>query len=410
MLYYSINTPHIKVSLHEAVRRGVDPDGGIYMPERIPYIPKAFFNNIGDISLPDIGYVVANMLFGSDIDSPTLHEVLTGAIDFDTPLVEIEPSIYALELFNGPSHSYKDVSARFMAHLLRHIHQKDDQTINVLVATTGDAGEAIARAFYGMEGIRVIVLFPRKEIGMAQYKAITSLGGNILPVEVNGSFVECHRMVKDAFADKELSEKLSLMAANSFNIARLLAQTFYFFYAYARLRNRPDFKQDSRLVISVPAGNLGSLTAGVIAKKMGLPVDRFVIARPEGDYFLDTYLATGQADISDPTIPPNFIRLLELFHNDHRALAREVEIIEFPQSEINEKIASSPYPLEPNAAAALMALNRVIKPGETGIFFATTHPDKCKSDTDARDRSRHSHLITLPGNTHSLKKLLLSLD
>ncbi|MDE6304400.1 MAG: threonine synthase [Paramuribaculum sp.] len=410
MLYYSINTPHIKVSLHEAVRRGVDPDGGIYMPERIPYIPKAFFNNIGDISLPDIGYVVANMLFGSDIDSPTIHEVLTGAINFDTPLVEIKPRIYALELFNGPSHSYKDFSARFMAQLLHHIHHKDDKTVNVLVATTGDAGEAIARAFYGMEGIRVIVLFPRNGIGKAQYRAISSLGSNIIPVEVNGSFVDCHRMVKDAFADKELSEKLSLMAANSFNIARLLAQTFYFFYAYARLRNAPDFKEDSRLVISVPAGNLGSLTAGIIARKMGLPVDRFVIARPEGDYFLDTYLATGEVDISSPTVPPNFIRLLDLFNNDHRALAREVKIIEFPVKEINARIASSAYPLEPNAAAALMALDQVIKPDETGIFFATTHPDKCKSDNDFHNRSRHNNLITLPDNSHSLKNFLLSLD
>ncbi len=410
MLYYSITSPNIKVPLLTAVRRGVDPAGGIFMPERIPYIPKAFFNNIGDISLPDIGYVVANMLFGEDIDSPTLHEVLTAAIDFDTPLVEIEPGIYSLELFNGPSHSYKDFSARFMAQLLRHIHKKDSGTIDVLVATTGDAGEAIARAFYGMEGIRVIVLFPRNDIGKAQYKAMTSLGGNIVPVEVNGSFTECHQMVKDAFADKQLSDKLSLMAANSFNIARLLAQTFYFFYAYARLRNQPDFNENSRLVISVPAGNLGSLTAGIIAKKMGLPVDRFVIARPEGDYFLDTYLATGQADISDPTIPPNFIRLLDLFHNDHRALAREVEIIEFPQSEINAKIASSPYPLEPNAAAALMALNRVIKPGETGIFFATTHPDKCKHDADPRDRSRDTNLITLPANTQALRNLLLTLN
>lgn len=406
MLYYSTADPRHHVSLKEAVSRGLPPGGGYYMPERLPFIPRAFFNNMADMSLKDIGYVVVNTLFGDEIQSVDLKAIVTDAINFDTPLRK-DPELddtYALELFHGPSHSYKDFGARFMAHILRRLNSRSKE-INIVVATTGDAGEAIARSFFSMPGTRVFILYPRSGTGIKQLSSFASLGGNIVPVEVRGSFAQCHDMVKSVFADENVRSRLSLFAANSFNLARLLPQTIYYFYAYAQLlRSGADL---SRLVITLPSGNLGNLTAGLIAKRMGLPVSKIVAARRGKADTFHAYLHQNICPqrIDDPVVPPNFWRLLALYGNDRENLAADTDSILLPDTR-PDLPAGTTAPLDPGSAAARDAISALDCDASTKVYLATT--DFHKVYDLPRSHSTFHPAATLPPSPALFRDFILN--
>ena len=293
MQYYSTNGSTSKVSLQTAVVKGLAADRGLFMPERIPVLPKAFFNNIGEMSLQDISFIVANTLFGDDIENTTLKDIVYETLNFDIPLKHVSDNKYSLELFHGPTLAFKDVGARFMARLLGYFNRIDNQKgdmVNVLVATSGDTGSAVANGFLGVPGVRVLVLYPQGKVSRIQEAQFTTLGQNITAIEVDGTFDDCQALVKSAFMDEELNEHMKLTSANSINVARFLPQMFYYFYGYAQLAKRG---QDlSNIVVSVPSGNFGNITAALIGKRMGLPIKRFIAANNKNDIFLQ-YLKTG---------------------------------------------------------------------------------------------------------------------
>ncbi len=404
MLYYSTANDRCRVGLNETIRRGICPDGGYFMPERIPVIPRAFFNNMADMSLKDIGYVVANTLFGDDFPSADLKAIVADAINFDTPLRPDPqaPGLFALELHHGPSRSYKDFGARFMAHILRRLH-RPDTLLNILVATKGDAGLAVANSFYRMPATRVFILYPRGATGASQLAAFTSLGDNIIPLEVRGSFADCHKLVRALVADGPSAEALNLFAANSLSVVRLLPQTIYFFYAYAcLLRAGADL---SKLIISVPMGNLGNLTAGLIAKRMGLPVSRFIAAGAAGaPDCLGDYLASGieLPRTDNPGIPPNFLRLLELYGHSPDLLRNDVVTASLPLPADAGGLSAEP-------AIAREALLTIPEAGEatTRLFLDTT---AASAGSAAHRQGRHSArpAATIPVSAPILRDFIRS--
>ena len=326
MEYYSTNHQTRNVSLREAVVKGLAADRGLFMPERIPALPKAFFKNIGNLSLQEISYAVANTLFSEDMDSQELKNIVYDTLNFDIPLVHVNGDIYSLELFHGPTAAFKDVGARFMARLLGYFTRRDkgDGMVNVLVATSGDTGSAVANGFLGVDGVRVFVLYPEGKVSKIQEAQFTTLGRNITAIEVNGTFDDCQRLVKSAFLDEELNATMKLSSANSINVARFLPQMFYYFYAYAQLQQRNQTDKD--LVVSVPSGNFGNITAALIGKRMGLPINRFIAANNRNDIFYQ-YLLTGKyepkpsiatiANAMDVGDPSNFARVLDLYGHSH---------------------------------------------------------------------------------------------
>ncbi len=319
MLYYSTNRHTSPVSLEEAVAKGLADDRGLFMPERIPTLPAEFFDRIDTLSFQEIARTVADAFFGQDVEANALHRIVDDTLAFDVPLVHVCDNIYSLELYHGPTLAFKDVGARFMSRLLAYfIRQRGQQRpVHVLVATSGDTGSAVANGFLGVEGIHVHVLYPKGLVSPIQECQFTTLGRNITAIEVDGTFDDCQRMVKAAFLDPELHHRLCLTSANSINVARFLPQSFYYFHAYAQLK-RLSPRQAGNLVVCVPSGNFGNLTAGLFACRMGLPVKRFIAANNRNDVFLE-YLRTGtyRPRPSVPTIanamdvgdPSNFARI-----------------------------------------------------------------------------------------------------
>src|SRR5687767_5370268 len=273
MKYYSTNNKNQHVNLREAVVQGLAPDNGLYMPEQIPVLPKHFFQSLSEQSFQDIAYTVAHAIIGNDIPETELKRIIQHTIQFDAPVVEVAPDTYALELFHGPTLAFKDFGARFMSQLLGHFAKEEKKEIVILAATSGDTGSAVANGFLGVKGTRVIVLYPKGKVSVIQEKQFTTLGQNITAVELDGTFDDCQTLVKSAFQDEELRQEFFLTSANSINIARLIPQTFYYFYAVSKLMqlNKP-------IVFSVPSGNFGNLTGGLLAMKMGLPIHHFVVA------------------------------------------------------------------------------------------------------------------------------------
>ncbi|KAA6317086.1 Threonine synthase, partial [termite gut metagenome] len=269
MLYYSTNKQTSPASLQEAVIKGLAPDRGLFMPEIIKSLPQDFYDTIASLSFQEIAYRVADAFFGEDIPADTLKQIVYDTLSFDTPIVKVKENIYSLELFHGPTLAFKDVGARFMARLLGYfIRKQGAENVNVLVATSGDTGSAVANGFLGVEGIHVYVLYPKGKVSEIQEKQFTTLGQNITALEVDGTFDDCQALVKAAFMDKELNEHLMLTSANSINVARFLPQAFYYFYAYAQLKK---LGKANNIVVCVPSGNFGNITAGLFAKRMGLP-------------------------------------------------------------------------------------------------------------------------------------------
>lgn len=389
MKYYSTNKQSQSVSLQEAVVKGLASDRGLFMPEAIKALPSSFYDHIEDLSFQEIAYRVADAFFGEDIPADTLKDIVYDTLNFDVPLVKVEENIYSLELFHGPTLAFKDVGGRFMARLLSYFIRKEGQKdVNVLVATSGDTGSAVANGFLGVEGIHVYVLYPKGKVSEIQEKQFTTLGQNITALEVEGTFDDCQALVKSAFMDKELNDHLLLTSANSINVARFLPQAFYYFYAYAQLKKMGQ-ADNKKVVVCVPSGNFGNITAGLFGKQMGLPVSRFIAANNKNDIFYQ-YLQTGKynprpsvatiANAMDVGDPSNFARVLDLYKESHEAICRDISGTTYTDEQIRETVKTTyqqtGYLLDPHGACGFRALKEGLKEGEVGVFLETAHPAK----------------------------------
>ena len=382
------------VTLEEAVVKGLAPDRGLYMPEVIPQLPDDFFKRLPDMELPEMAAEVAQALFGEDVDPEKLEALTKDTLNFPIPLVKVSKGKYSLELFHGPTLAFKDVGARFMARLLGYFNRDNkDRTVNVLVATSGDTGSAVANGFLGVDGVRVFVLYPKGKVSPIQESQFTTLGQNIEALEIDGTFDDCQALVKQAFLDAELNEAMKLTSANSINVARFLPQMFYYFHAWAQLA-KTGADMDN-VVVCVPSGNFGNITAGLIAKRMGLPIKRFIAANNANDVFYE-YLETGEyrprhsvqtiANAMDVGDPSNFQRVLDLYGHSHAAIRKEISGCTYTDKEIartmKDTLEETGYQLDPHGAVAYRALTELLQPGETGIFLETAHPAKFKETVE----------------------------
>lgn len=381
------------MSLHEAVVKGLASDRGLFMPERIKTLPEDFFDNIGKMSFQEIAYTVADAFFGEDVEKEALKNIVYDTLSFDCPVVRVTDNIYSLELFHGPTLAFKDVGARFMARLLGYfIKNERKETVNVLVATSGDTGSAVANGFLGVEGIHVYVLYPAGKVSKIQECQFTTLGQNITAVEVDGTFDDCQALVKSAFMDEELNGHMKLTSANSINVARFLPQAFYYFNAYARMK---EMNMADNMVVCVPSGNFGNITAALFGHKMGLPIKRFIAANNANDIFFK-YLQTGSyepkpsvqtiANAMDVGNPSNFARIIDLYKNRHDVISSHISGASFSDDEIREAMRQcfddNKYILDPHGACGYMALKNGLNAGETGIFCETAHPAKFKDTVE----------------------------
>ena len=394
MKYYSTNHKAPLATLEEAVVKGLAPDKGLYMPEAIKPLPQEFFDNIDKLSFQEMSYLVAQAFFGDDVEADALKHIVYDTLAFETPIVNVCDNIYSLELFHGPTLAFKDVGARFMARLLQYFIQREGKKeVNVLVATSGDTGSAVANGFLGVDGIRVFVLYPKGKVSKIQESQFSTLGKNITALEVDGVFDDCQALVKSAFMDEELNHHMNLTSANSINVARFLPQAFYYFNAYAQAKK---LGKADNLTICVPSGNFGNITAGLFAQRMGLPIKHFIAANNANDIFFN-YLLSGIyspkpsiqtiANAMDVGDPSNFARILDLYSNSHSEICRHIsgatysdETIAKTMKECHNKTG---YILDPHGACGYKALTEALKADETGIFLETAHPAKFKEKVDA---------------------------
>ena len=388
MNYYSTNGQAPLASLEKAVVKGLAEDRGLYMPEHIKPLPQSFFDNIQNLSFQEIAYTVADAFFGEDVPADDLKRIVFDTLSFDCPVQKVKDNIYSLELFHGPTLAFKDVGARFMARLLQYFIKKEGQTdlVNVLVATSGDTGSAVANGFLGVDGIHVYVLYPKGKVSPIQECQFTTLGQNITAVEVDGVFDDCQALVKTAFMDAELNQHMKLTSANSINVARFLPQSFYYFYAYAQMKR---MGLADNLVICVPSGNFGNICSGLFGKRMGLPVKRFIAANNANDIFYN-YLQTGEynprpsvqtiANAMDVGDPSNFARIYDLYQKDHAAICADISGCTYTDEQIAESIRAAyqetGYLCDPHGAVGYRALCEGLKEGEVGVFLETAHPAK----------------------------------
>lgn len=384
MKYYSTNRKTPNVSLEIAVTQGLASDRGLFMPERIDPMPESFFHDIESMSFQELSFEVAKKFFGEDIPDQILKKIVFETLSFDTPLVKVKDNIYSLELFHGPTSAFKDVGARFMARLLAHFNGNENKLVHVLVATSGDTGSAVANGFLGVPGIHVHVLYPKGKVSEIQEKQFTTLGQNITALEIDGTFDDCQALVKSAFMDEDLKNRITITSANSINVARFLPQAFYYFNAWAKLEDKT-----RKVVFSVPSGNFGNLTAGLFAKRMGLPVSKFIAANNANDIVFN-YLKTGFyeprpsvstiANAMDVGDPSNFARILDLYQNNHQSVVNDIMGSTFIDDEIRQTMLAvyqtTGYLLDPHGAIGYRALNELLSESETGIFLETAHPAK----------------------------------
>lgn len=387
MIYYSTNGKAPRADLRKAVVKGLAEDKGLYMPERIPQLSAAFFEDLAEHSFVENATQVAKVFFGDDVPDEVLEQIVAETLTFDCPVKEIEPGIWSLELFHGPTLAFKDVGARFMARLLRYF-TKGQGELNVLVATSGDTGSAVANGFLGVEGIRVYVLYPKGKVSPIQECQFTTLGKNITALEIDGSFDDCQALVKNAFMDEELNAALQLTSANSINVARFLPQMFYYFHAFAQLQ-KAGFAEN--VVCCVPSGNFGNLCAALFAKKAGLPIKRFIAANNANSVFYD-FLKTGAylprpsvqtiANAMDVGDPSNFARVYDLYGKSHEAICKDIRGATYSDEQIAETIKDcydrTGYLLDPHGACGYRALKEGLQEGEVGFFCETAHPAKFK--------------------------------
>ena len=393
MKFYSTNGQAPIATLEKAVVKGLAEDKGLYMPERIKSLPREFFDNIENLSFQEIAYTVADAFFGEDVPSEDLKHIVYDTLAFDTPCVKVTDTIYSLELFHGPTLAFKDVGARFMARLLQYFLRKEGVgQVNVLVATSGDTGSAVANGFLGVDGIRVYVLYPKGKVSPIQECQFTTLGQNITAVEVDGVFDDCQALVKNAFMDADLNAHMQLTSANSINVARFLPQAFYYFYAYAQMKKKGLADQ---LVVCVPSGNFGNICSALFGKKMGLPIKRFIAAN-NANYIFFKYLQTGKyepkpsvqtiANAMDVGDPSNFARVYDLYGKSHEAICADISGATYTDEQIAETIkevkAETGYVCDPHGACGYRALKEGLQAGEVGVFLETAHPAKFKDTVD----------------------------
>ena len=392
MKYYSTNGKAPLATLEQAVVNGLAQDKGLYMPEKIKPLSQDFFDNIENLSLQEIAYNVADSFFGEDVEAESLRKIVYDTLSFDIPAVKVKDNIYSLELFHGPTLAFKDVGARFMARLLQYFINREgrDEEVNVLVATSGDTGSAVANGFLGVEGIHVYVLYPKGKVSPIQECQFTTLGQNITAIEVDGVFDDCQALVKAAFMDADLRASKRLTSANSINVARFLPQSFYYFYAYAQLK-----KLGRPIVACVPSGNFGNICSALFGKRMGLPISRFIAANNANDIFYN-YLQSGVysprpstqtiANAMDVGDPSNFARIYDLYGKSHAAIVADISGATYSDAQIAEAMRqcldTTGYQLDPHGACGYRALEEGLREGEVGFFLETAHPAKFKSVVD----------------------------
>jgi threonine synthase len=402
MNYYSTNGNATIADLHKAVVKGLAEDRGLYMPEEIKILPKVFFGNIHEMSFQQIAYNVASAFFGEDVDLDALQDIVYDTLAFDCPVVKIKENIYALELFHGPTLAFKDVGARFMARLLQYFIRMEGkgEQVNVLVATSGDTGSAVANGFLGVDGIHVYVLYLKGKVSPIQECQFTTLGQNITAIEVDGVFDDCQALVKSAFMDAELNQHMKLTSANSINVARFLPQAFYYFNAYARMKA---LGKADELVMCVPSGNFGNICSALFGHQMGLPIKRFIASNNANDVFFN-YLLTGKyspkpsiqtlANAMDVGDPSNFARIINLYSQNkkltdeatHHRITNLINGATYKDEEIKQAMRQcyeeNGYILDPHGACGYQALVDSLQPGEVGVFCETAHPAKFKEKVD----------------------------
>ncbi len=436
MKYYSTNHQAPIATLEKAVVKGLAEDRGLYMPEVIKRLPQEFFDNIENMTFQEIAYTVADAFFGEDVEAEALKKIVYDTLAFDCPVVKVEDGIYALELFHGPTLAFKDVGARFMARLLQYFIKeqgagskgqeegsketsakrlstygaqegagsKGQGDVNVLVATSGDTGSAVANGFLGVDGIHVYVLYPKGKVSKIQESQFTTLGKNITAIEVDGVFDDCQALVKNAFMDEELNRHMRLTSANSINVARFLPQAFYYFNAYARIK-----ALTPNIVMCVPSGNFGNICSALFGHQMGLPIKRFIAANNANDIFYK-YLQTGKyepkptkqtlANAMDVGDPSNFARIIDLYSRNEEGGTRNEEATheritslisgatytdEQIKATMKDCYKRTGYILDPHGACGYQALKDGLKTGEIGVFCETAHPAKFKEKVDAID-------------------------
>ena len=411
MQYYSTNGKAPLADLNKAVVKGLAEDRGLYMPEVIHKLPKAFLDDMPKMRFQDIAFNVASAFFGDDVDLDALQDLVYETLQFDCPVVKVKDNIYSLELFHGPTLAFKDVGARFMARLLQYFLRQGSSvcgcgtatysTVNVLVATSGDTGSAVANGFLGVEGIHVYVLYPKGKVSPIQECQFTTLGKNITAIEVDGVFDDCQALVKSAFMDEELNKHMMLTSANSINVARFLPQAFYYFNAVAQLIAQGHKPED--IVICVPSGNFGNICAALFGHQMGMPVKRFIAANNANDIFYN-YLQTGQynpkpskqtlANAMDVGDPSNFARIINLYSQNgklspeetHKVITSLISGATYSDEQIKETMRKcykeTGYILDPHGACGYQALEESLQPGEIGVFCETAHPAKFKEKVD----------------------------
>ena len=407
MKYYSTNGKAPIADLQKAVVKGLAEDRGLYMPEAIKLLPKVFFDNIQEMNFQQIAYNVASAFFGEDVDLDALQDIVYDTLSFDCPVKQVKENIYALELFHGPTLAFKDVGARFMARLLQYFirqeaggRSQETGDENVLVATSGDTGSAVANGFLGVEGIHVYVLYPKGKVSPIQECQFTTLGKNITAIEVDGVFDDCQALVKSAFMDEELNQHMMLTSANSINVARFLPQAFYYFNAFARMKA---LGKAGNLVMCVPSGNFGNICSALFGHEMGLPIKRFIAANNANDIFFK-YLQTGKyepkasvqtlANAMDVGDPSNFARIINLYSQNnkltdeatHHRITNLISGATYSNEQIKETMrqcyAETGYILDPHGACGYQALVDGLQPGEIGVFCETAHPAKFKEKVD----------------------------
>ncbi len=385
MLYHSTHNPSHRVALKEAILRSLPPDNGLYMPDSLPVLGEDFWQIWRHLGFSEIGIAVADAFFGEDVPPQALVDIVEDTLTFDAPLVTLGPGDHVLELFHGPTLAFKDFGARFMARLMAWLTRGEDRLLTVLVATSGDTGGAVASAFHNVPGTRVVILYPKGKVSSLQEKQLTALGGNIIALEIDGSFDDCQTLVKSAFLDRDLSERLNLTSANSINLARLVPQSFYYIHAARQL------PEDVKPVFVVPSGNFGNLTAGLLAMRLGLPVGHFVAATNRNDV-VPEFLRTGAyspgpsvATISnamDVGAPSNFVRMQAFFGGSWEAMRSKISGMSFTDAQtraaIREVKSRFNYEIDPHGAVGWLAARdwRSTHPCCATVTLETAHPAK----------------------------------
>lgn len=419
MKYYSTSQPDIKISMHEAVTSSVPQAGGLYMPEYLPQIPGAFVHNASEMSLKEIAYAMTNVFMGSDIDSATIKAVVDYALSFSTPLVKLDENVYVMELFHGPTNVFKDIGARFLARFFDSLNPHDGTQLNVLVSTNGNTGMAVANAFAGRSDIKVFLLYPQGAVARREAIKMKSIGDKIFPIEIRGGIDDCKAIIHSAFADRSLREEVLITTANSSNIARLMPQVALFFYGLGQLEKIGVKPGD--VDVAVPSGNLGLLTSGLIAKRIGLQCSKLIAACNANNAF-DRFLRTGHfspqptvttyARLMDMSTPTNLSRLLALADGDIGVLKRDIFSATINDSLISETIRGvyekSGYVADPHTAVALASLDFRADVSCPALVMATADPARSPEVMKSilgLDYERKSKAQSVPHNAFKLDRL-----